>query len=78
MYRTPEGRDRPVKRMRRTEDDRIVLIFYGPAGEPGPQLVVTQAEWKDRGREEFMMDEDATPEKLRAMEAANVPPPAVS
>lgn len=68
-------RERPVKKMHQDEAGNLVLIFYGPHGQPGPRRVVTQAEWDAAGDKRFLLDEEATPDKLRALAAALPPLP---
>lgn len=45
---------RPVKRMRRLKTDDIVLTFATPLrGQRGEQLLVTQADWAQRGHKQY-------------------------
>lgn len=52
---------RPVKRRRWTRHG-LHLRFYGQApGQPGPSIVVSQAEWEHHGRVEYFDASEVQP-----------------
>lgn len=64
---------RPLKRMREVAGG-IELVFYARrAGAPGPKKIVSQSDWDRSGEKRFVMDEEATPDRLRKL-SADVPP----